>query len=74
MTYIIVRDGEHLDAAIRRLKRYVEKAGIPRELRQRERYEKPAKKRQRELAAAKKRQLKKQKLLLSKTTPFFYKK
>ncbi|HFL8794694.1 MAG TPA: 30S ribosomal protein S21 [Candidatus Azosocius sp. HAIN] len=74
MTYIIVREGEHLDAAIRRLKRYVEKAGIPRELRQRERYEKPAKKRQRELAAAKKRQLKKQKFLLNKISPSFYKK
>ena len=73
MTYIIVREGEHLDSAIRRLKRYVEKAGIPRELRQRERYEKPAKKRQRELAAAKKRQLKKQKILLNKVSPSFYK-
>lgn len=74
MTYIIVRDGEHLDSAIRRLKRYVEKAGIPRELRQRERYEKPAKKRQRELAAAKKRQLKKQKNLSSRIISSFYKK
>ena len=73
MTYIIVREGEHLDSAIRRLKRYVEKAGIPRELRQRERYEKPAKKRQRELAAAKKRQLKKQKGISNKFL-FTYKK
>ncbi|QQG46816.1 MAG: 30S ribosomal protein S21 [Candidatus Azosocius agrarius] len=74
MTYIIVRDGEHLDSAIRRLKRYVEKSGIPRELRQRERYEKPAKKRQRELAAAKKRQLKKQKNLLNRFNLSFYNK
>jgi ribosomal protein S21 len=58
----------------RRLKRYVEKAGIPRELRQRERYEKPAKKRQRELAAAKKRQLKKQKGLFTKSSFNVYKK
>ena len=74
MTYIIIREGEHLDSAIRRLKRYVEKAGIPRELRQRERYEKPAKKRQRELAAAKKRQLKRQKGIVGRKLFHNYKK
>ncbi len=37
----------------------VEKAGIPKESRLRERFEKPAKRRQREIAAAKKRLLKK---------------
>lgn len=54
-----VRDGEPLESAIRRLKRMVEKAGIPKESRLRERFEKPAKRRQREIAAAKKRLLKK---------------
>ncbi len=62
MTWVNVKDGEHIDSAIRRLKRSIEKAGIPRELRQRERYEKPAKCRQRELAAARKRQAKNQKM------------
>ena len=66
MTYVLIRSGENIDSAIRRLKRSVEKAGIYKELRQRERYEKPAKKRQRELAAAKKRQIRKNKSMFRK--------
>ncbi len=59
MPSVKVRDGELLESAIRRLKRMVEKAGIPKESRLRERFEKPAKSRQRAIAAAKKRLLKK---------------
>ncbi|MCP4696044.1 MAG: 30S ribosomal protein S21 [Gammaproteobacteria bacterium] len=59
MPSIKVREGEALESAIRRLKRMVEKAGIPKESRLRSRFEKPAKKRQREIAAAKKRLKKK---------------
>ena len=59
MPSVKVREGEALESAIRRLKRMVEKAGIPRELRLRERFEKPAQRRQREIAAMKKRLMKK---------------
>lgn len=65
MISVILNEGEFIDSAIRRLKRLVEKSGILRELRQRERYEKPAKKRQREKMAAKKRELKRQRLLFT---------
>lgn len=59
MPGIIVKEGETLDFAIRKLKRAVEKAGLPKELRRREFYEPPSKIRKRNIAAAKKRMLKK---------------
>lgn len=59
MTSVILKEGENLDSAIRRLKRSIEKAGLPKELRLRERFEKPSKQRQRKAAAAKKRLQKK---------------
>ena len=59
MPSIIIKENESLDFAIRRLKRAVEKAGLPKELRKREFYEPPSKIRKRHIAAAKKRLLKK---------------
>ncbi len=59
MPSIIVKENESLDFTIRRLKRVVEKAGLPKELRKREFYEPPSKIRKRHIAAAKKRLLKK---------------
>ncbi len=59
MPSTIVKDNEPLDFAIRRLKRAVEKAGLPKELRKREFYEPPSKIRKRHIAAAKKRLFKK---------------
>jgi len=59
MPSIIIKENESLDFTIRRLKRAVEKAGLPKELRKREFYEPPSKIRKRHIAAAKKRLLKK---------------
>jgi small subunit ribosomal protein S21 len=61
MITVILKEGEYIDSAMRRLKRIVEKAGIPKELRQRKRYEKPTKKRQRKISASKARQVRKKK-------------
>ncbi|HIH2763359.1 MAG TPA: 30S ribosomal protein S21 [Candidatus Azoamicus sp.] len=59
MPSITIKENESLDFAIRRLKRAVEKAGLPKELRKREFYEPPSKIKKRYIAAAKKRLLKK---------------
>lgn len=59
MPSVRMRDGESIDSAIRRFKRAVEKAGIPKELRRREFYQKGSMIRKREKAAAKKRLVKK---------------
>lgn len=59
MPGITIKDNESLDFAIRRLKRAVEKSGLPKELRKREFYEPPSKIRKRHIAAAKKRLMKK---------------
>ena len=58
MPSIIVKENESLDFAIRRLKRSVERAGLPKELRKREFYEPPSKIKKRLIAAVKKRLLK----------------
>ena len=42
IAYIKVDDGEHLEKAIKRFKRMVEKEGIIREWKKREYYEKPS--------------------------------
>ncbi len=60
MPGVRVRESEHFDAALRRFKRSCEKAGVLRELRRREHYEKPTQERKRKKAAAVKRHLKKQ--------------
>ncbi len=59
MPSVRIRDGESIDSAMRRFKRAVEKAGIPKELRRREFYQKGSAIRKREAAAARKRHLKK---------------
>lgn len=59
MPSVRIRDGESIDSAMRRFKRAVEKAGIPKELRRREFYQKGSIIRKRKAAAARKRHLKK---------------
>jgi small subunit ribosomal protein S21 len=59
MPSVRVREGESFDSAIRRFKRAVEKAGIPKELRRREFHQKGSTLKQRRIAAARKRLLKK---------------
>jgi small subunit ribosomal protein S21 len=59
MPSVRVKEGESFDSAIRRFKRAVEKAGIPKELRRREFHQKGSALKQRRLAAARKRLLKK---------------
>ncbi len=58
MPSVRLREGESLDSAMRRFKRAVEKAGIPKELRRREFYQKGSAVRKRKAAAARKRHLK----------------
>ena len=58
MPSVRLREGESLDSAMRRFKRAVEKAGIPKELRRREFYQKASAVRKRKAAAARKRHLK----------------
>ena len=57
MPSVRVRETEHFDAALRRFKRACEKAGVLRELRRREFYEKPTQERKRRKAAAVKRHI-----------------
>ena len=58
MPSVRLREGESVDSAIRRFKRAVEKAGIPKELRRREFHQTRSQINQRKMAAAKKRHLK----------------
>jgi len=58
MPMVRVKEGEPVESAIRRFKRAVEKAGIPKELRRREFHQKQSKIKQRKIAAARKRHLK----------------
>ena len=55
MPGVRIRESEHFDAALRRFKRVCEKAGVIKELRRREYYEKPTQKRKRRKAAGIKR-------------------
>ena len=59
MPSVTVKDGEPIEVAIRRFKRAVEKAGIPKELRQREFFQKASLLHRRQKAAACKRLAKK---------------
>ena len=59
MPSIIIKDNESIDFAIRKLKRSVEKTGLPKELRKREFYEPPSKIKKKNIAAIKKRLQKK---------------
>lgn len=69
MPNIIIKDNEPIDFAIRRLKRSVERSGLPKELKKREFYEPPSKIKKRRIASAKKRLSKKlgrEKIILKK--------
>jgi small subunit ribosomal protein S21 len=59
MAFIKIRENESIDGALRRFKRQVEKAAIPKELRKREFHQKGSVIRKRQNAAAKKRLIKK---------------
>ena len=59
MPGIVIRDGDSFEAALKRFKKQIEKAGILSEVRKREAYEKPSVKKKRKAAAARKRALKK---------------
>lgn len=59
MPSVKLKEGEHLEYAIRRFKRICEKAGTLSELRKREFFEKPTTERKRKKAAAVKRYAKK---------------
>lgn len=51
MAQVQVRDNESLDSALKRFKRELEQAGVLKEARQHERYEKPSDRRRRAEAA-----------------------
>ena len=55
MPGVRIRDGESFEAAMRRFKKSVEKAGVMAELRKREFYEKPSVRSKRKSAQARKR-------------------
>lgn len=55
MTQIIVKEGESYESFIRRFRRACERAGIPKEIKRREFYEKPSERRKRKLAEAKRK-------------------
>ena len=59
MPSIKIKDTEYFDVGLRKFKRACEKAGIPGQLRSKERYEKPTTRRKRKKAAAVKRYRKK---------------
>lgn len=59
MPGIYIRDGDSFDAALKKFKKLVEKAGTLSEVRKRESYEKPSVKRKKKEIAARKRLTKK---------------
>ncbi|MCP4873426.1 MAG: 30S ribosomal protein S21 [Proteobacteria bacterium] len=59
MTGVRVRDGEPFERALRRFRRQVERAGILKEVRRRQHYEKPSVRKKKKALAARKRALKK---------------
>jgi small subunit ribosomal protein S21 len=59
LTGIRLKDNENFDHALRRFKKKVEKAGIIREVRKREHYDKPSVQKKKKQAAARKRMIKK---------------
>ena len=55
MAWVRVKENEPIDSAVRRFKKQCEKAGIMKELRKRQHYEKPSVRRKRKAIAARKR-------------------
>ena len=62
MITVTLKNGEYIDTVLRRFKRLVEKTGLTKELKQRKRYEKPSREKQKKITSAIKRRLKKQKI------------
>ncbi len=60
MVGITVKEGESYESFIRRFRRVCEQAGILREVKRREFYEKPSERRKRKLAEARRRLYRKQ--------------
>jgi small subunit ribosomal protein S21 len=60
MTKVTVYDGESFENAMRRFRKSVERAGILRDVKKHEVYEKPSEKRKRRMIAARKKELKRQ--------------
>jgi small subunit ribosomal protein S21 len=50
MTKVVVREGESLDAALRRFRKDLAKSGVLRDARKHEHYEKPSERKRREWA------------------------
>lgn len=59
MPGIFIRDGDSFEAALKKFKKQVEKAGTLSEVRKREAFEKPSVKKKKKAAAARKRAAKK---------------
>ena len=57
MTWVRVKENEPIDSSVRRFKKQCEKAGLLKELRKREHYEKPSVRRKKKAIAARKRAL-----------------
>jgi small subunit ribosomal protein S21 len=55
MAHITVKEGESYENFIRRFRRACERAGIPKEMKRREFYEKPSQKRKRKAAEARRK-------------------
>jgi len=60
MTKVIVYDGESFENAMRRFRKSVERAGILKDVKKHEIYEKPSEKRKRRLITARKKESKRQ--------------
>jgi len=60
MTKVTVYEGESFENAIRRFRKSVERAGILKDVKKHEVYEKPSERRKRRFIAARKKELKRQ--------------
>lgn len=58
-TFVLVKDGEDVDRALRRFKNKIEESGVLKDLQKKEFYEKPTTARKRKKAAGRARYLKK---------------
>ena len=55
MTYVVVRDDEHFEKALRRFNKSCERAGILADLKKHQHFEKPSERRKRKQAAARRK-------------------
>lgn len=60
MTKVTIYEGESFENAVRRFRKSVERAGILRDVKRHEVYEKPSERRKRRLIMARKKELKRQ--------------